>query len=270
MNDINPTPPEANNDVSSQQEQSPWPKTGKQLSARELRARRMLQQRSSQKSSNWTMGLVLLLVFFIGLGSGWLMWGRDTAIPGLNTQVNINQDVKRYNITIAGNPSQGPENAPITIVEFSDYQCPYCVRWYNEVYKRLLDTYKDKIRFVYRDFPLEFHPEAQPAAEAANCAGEQNAYWQYHDALFNEKYPLGSAAYSQYASDLGLNTDQFQKCISEHRYAEEITADMKFAYSVSVSSTPTFFINGLAVVGAQPYEVFQQIIDKELAGEISK
>jgi protein-disulfide isomerase len=270
MTDMTPTSPEANTDISIQPEQNSTPKPGKQLSARELRAQRMRQRRDNLKSTDWGMWLILPLVFLMGLGSGWLIWGRDASGANANTAVSVNQNVKRYTVPIDGNPSLGPEDAPITIVEFSDYQCPYCVRWYKEVHKRLLDTYKDKVRFVYRDFPLEFHPEALPAAEAANCAGEQNAYWPYYDALFGEKYPLGNQAYSQYAIELGLNTDQFQKCLSEHRYASEIQADIKFAYSVNVTSTPTFFINGLAVVGAQPFEVFQQIIDKELAGEISK
>jgi protein-disulfide isomerase len=179
--------------------------------------------------------------------------------------------LKRYDVPTAGNPSIGPENAPITLIEFSDYQCPYCESWYQEVYSRLLTDYKGKIRFVYRDFPLSsIHPEAQPAAEAANCAGEQNAYWQYHDALFGRKNGLGAAAYTQYASDLGLNVEQFKTCVSEHRYKSEVEADFNFASSLGVSSTPTFFLNGMVIVGAQPYEVFKQVIDKELAGEIKK
>jgi protein-disulfide isomerase len=199
------------------------------------------------------------------------MWGRSPAAPGAETQVTVNEDVKRYNVSLDNNPSIGPDNAPVTIVEFSDYQCPYCVRWYQEVYKRLMETYKGKIRFVYRDFPLySIHPEAGAAAEAANCAGEQNAYWQYHDALFGQKNGLGKASYLQYASELGLNTDQFGACMSEQRYKTEVDADFKYASSIGVSSTPTFFVNGLAVVGAQPFEVFQQLIDKELAGEIPK
>ena len=201
------------------------------------------------------------------------MWG----LPGYSTtttadnQVNVGPNVKRFNVPAGDNPTVGPDNAPVTIVEFSDYQCPYCVRWYQEVSAKLLENYKDKIRFVYRDFPLSsIHPEAQSAAEAAHCAGEQASYWPYHDALFGEKYGLGGTTYIKYASDLGLNVDQFTKCVSEHRYKNQVNANFTFGTTVGVSSTPTFFINGLAVVGAQPYEVFQQIIDKELAGEISK
>ena len=201
-----------------------------------------------------------------------MIWGNSAATNAEPTaQVTVNGDVKRYTVPDAGNPSKGPENAPVTIVEFSDYQCPFCTRWYNEVYSRLMQDYQGKIRFVYRDFPLySIHPEAGPAAEAANCAGEQNAYWQFHDALFQQKEGLGSAAYTTYATELGLNIDQFNQCVSEHRYKAEVDADYQYASKLGVSSTPTFFVNGLAVVGAQPYEVFKQLVDKELAGEIPK
>jgi protein-disulfide isomerase len=131
-----------------------------------------------------------------------------------------------------------------------------------------MKEYEGKIRFVYRDFPLtSIHPDAAPAANAANCAGEQNAYYAFHDALFSDKYGLGEAAYIQYATDLELDVDTFKTCLNEGRYASEVEADMQYGFSVGVSSTPTFYINGLAVVGAQPYEVFQQIIEKELAGK---
>jgi len=255
---------------------SPVGSTGKVLTAREMRAKRMLQGRGNPVPINWFRWLVLPVVFLLGLGAGWLVWGSG-GIPNLkadataDTQVKISPDVKRYDIPTDGDPSIGPDDAPITIIEFSDYQCPYCVRWYQEVHKRLMEAYKGKIRFVYRDFPLySIHPEAQAAAEAADCAGEQNAYWPFHDALFSHKNGLGSSAYLQYASELGLDTDQFGKCVSERRYKAEVDADFKFATKSGVSSTPTFFVNGLAVIGAQPFEVFQQIIEKELAGEIPK
>lgn len=233
-------------------------------------ARRSLRQ-VYPRPNTWTAWLALPVIFLLGLGSGWLMWGRSASTPTSDTQVTVKNDVKRYAVPEDGDPFLGPENAPITIVEFSDYQCPYCIRWYQEVYTRLMKDYQGKIRFVYRDFPLySIHPEAEPAAEAANCAGEQNVYWQFHDALFGQKNGLGNSAYTQYASELGLNMEQFKQCLSEHRYKSEVDADYKFASNLGVSSTPTFFVNGLAIVGAQPFEVFQQIIDKELAGEIPK
>jgi len=215
--------------------------------------------------------LVYPAVFLLGIGAGWLLWGRAAADPAQDSLVNVDQNVKRTSVQLDGDPVLGPDNAPITIVEFSDYQCPFCVKWHAEVFNQLMTDYKGKIRFIYRDFPLySIHPQAQSAAEAADCAGEQDAYWQFHNALFSEKYGLGNDAYTRYAAELGLNPDQFSQCVSEHRFKAEVEADFKYGSKIGVSSTPTFFVNGLAVVGAQPYEVFKELIDKELAGEIPK
>ena len=174
----------------------------------------------------------------------------------------------RYDIPIAGFYSLGLSDAPITIVEFSDYQCPFCQRWHAEVYEDLLAAYPGKIKFVYRNLPLtSIHADAQSAAEAAMCAGEQNVYWQYHDKLMSSQL-LGSGIYTQFAEELNLDMTTFESCVSTQKYKAVIQADSDFALDLGVQSTPTFFINGLAIVGAQPLNVFQQVIDKELAGEI--
>lgn len=208
--------------------------------------------------------IVPLVTFLVGLVFGWLIWGSSGTTAANPQQANAPE--KRYQVGIDNNPVEGPDNAPVTIIEFSDYQCPYCIKWYQEVYKQLMGTYKDKVRFVYRDFPLEsLHPEARPAAEAAGCAGEQGAYWQFHDALFSQKYELGRDSYLKYAADLGLDGTKFSQCLSEQRYSSEVDADIKAASQIGVNSTPTFFINGRILVGAQPFEAFQQYIDQELA-----
>jgi len=209
--------------------------------------------------------LLLPVVFSLGLGLGWLLWGAGSSETV--QQANDPGPAKRFDVALDDDYVLGPADAPITIIEFSDYQCPYCVRWYEQVYQLLMQEYAGKIRFVYRDFPLiSLHPDAAPAANAANCAGEQNAYYQFHDALFSNQLGLVRHAYIQYATSLGLDVDAFQTCLDEERYAGEVEADMRYGYSIGVSSTPTFYINGLAVVGAQPYEIFQQIIEQELAG----
>lgn len=206
--------------------------------------------------------LILPLVFLLGLGAGYLLWGRASA-----PAEEVTPGVRRADISPGNSPSLGPQDAPVTIIEFSDYQCPYCKLWHDEVFDRLLASYPGKIRFVYRHFPLSGHPEAQPAAEAAQCAGAQNAYWEYHDAIFGEQYGLGRSAYLQYAQDLGLNVVAFTTCLDDHRYQSMVEDDFDYALGKGVQSTPTFFINGIAVIGAQSYETFKQIIDQELAGE---
>ncbi len=216
---------------------------------------------------NWA---VVPLVFLLGLGAGWLLWGR-TPVDLSSEQVTIPQNVKRYNVPIAGSPSLGPADAPITLVEFGDYQCPFCREWYQNVYARLMKDYQGKIHFVFRDMPLtNIHPDAFSAAEAADCAGDQGAYWPYHDALFAQADGLGDAAYIKYAQSLGLDLQAFTTCIQDNRYQKQVQSNFDYALSIGVNSTPTFFINGLALVGAQPYEIFKQVIDQELAGKIPK
>jgi len=205
--------------------------------------------------------LMLPIIFMLGLGTGWLLWGGRVS----TTATTDSGGATRYTVAEAGNPAIGPEDAPVKIIEFSDYQCPYCKHWYDTVNSRLLKDYEGKIRFVYRDLPLtSIHPEAQGAAEAADCAGEQNAYWKYHDALFTASHGLGAQSYPQYAADLGLDVNAFNTCVAERRYQQEVNNDASVGVSMGLTGTPTFFINGLKVVGSQPYEVFQQIIDNEL------
>jgi protein-disulfide isomerase len=174
----------------------------------------------------------------------------------------------RYDIPTAGYPARGPSAAPITIVEFSDYQCPFCRRWHAEVSQELFAAYPGQIRLVYRNLPLtSIHPDAFSAAEAALCAGDQQAFWDYHDKLFGGEL-LGTGVYLQYARDLNLDLKAFEACLDDRKYQDTIQSDSDFAINLGVRSTPTFFVNGLAIVGAQPLEVFRQVIDKELAGEI--
>ena len=226
--------------------------------------------------------VMIIAAFTMGVLAGYFIWGRDGSapapVPVAAQEAPIQneaaaaageQNVTRYDIPTEGFPYEGPEDAPIVIVEFSDFQCPYCTKWHNETYKLLLEAYPDQIKLVYRNFPLtSIHPDALLSAEAAMCAGDQEQYWDYHEALFESKYGLGIDALKLYAEELGLDTDAFNSCLDGHDYQEFVRADMNFAAELGVSSTPTFFINGLAVVGAQPIQVFQQIVDSELAGEI--
>jgi protein-disulfide isomerase len=219
-----------------------------------------------------------VLAFATGVLLGYVVWGVDTASTQASSAASgtviegpaaeQQQEFTRYDIPTENAYAIGPADAPITIVEFSDFQCPFCRRWHDEVYEPLLASYPGQIRLVYRNFPLtSIHPDAMSAAEAAMCAGEQDAFWPYHEKLFSNE-TLGNTTYMQYAQDLGLNMGTFESCIEDHKYQQDIQADSDFAINLGIRSTPTFFINGLAIVGAQPLDVFKQVIDKELAGEI--
>ena len=205
--------------------------------------------------------MLIPVAFFLGLGGGYLAWG--TAQPSDAAAA----PVRRVTVSTDGQPSIGPSNAPVTIVEFSDYQCPYCQVWYQQVYQQLLSSYPNKIRFVYRDLPLPMHPEAIPAAQAADCAGEQGAYWKYHDALFTQQYGLSRAAYEQYAAGLGLDGTAFSTCLDSQRYLSKVQANASDAASVGLNSTPSFVINGRVLIGALPFADFKAVVDEELAAK---
>ena len=225
-----------------------------------------------------------VLTFFAGILVGYMIWGTGL-LSGLGINSNGAAQVEgpvveapvtaepsyiRYDVPSEGFYSRGPGDAPITIVEFSDYQCPFCRKWHDEVSQDLFAAYPGKIRLVFRNLPLtSIHPDAFSAAEAALCAGEQDAYWDFHDKLFGGEL-LGTNVYLQYARDLSLEVTSFEACLNSRKYQDEIQADSDFALNLGVRSTPTFFINGLAIVGAQPLDVFKQVIDQELAGEIPK
>jgi protein-disulfide isomerase len=227
--------------------------------------------------------VLTVLAFAAGVLLGYVVWGMDSAAGTVATTDQTSngasgavveapaaaqQEFKRYDIPTENAYALGPADAPITIVEFSDYQCPFCRRWHAEVYKPLFAAYPGQLRLVYRNLPLtSLHPDAMSAAEAAMCAGEQDAYWPFHEKLFSSE-TLGNSTYIQYAQDLKLNMGTFESCLSDHKYQQSVQADSDFAINLGIRSTPTFFINGLAIVGAQPLEVFKQVIDKELAGEI--
>lgn len=230
--------------------------------------------------------VLVLLAFGVGVLVGYVAWGRNSVAGGQAVMVVTATPPPTaapvvYDISTEGAQSIGPADAPITIVEFSDYQCPYCYRWEKEVHDALLAAYPDKIRFVYRNFPLSFHQNAFASAEAALCAGDQDAYWKFHDVLFNSQDILNNQAgtildqsqYNQFASDLGLDVTAFEDCMTTHKYQKFIEADMAYAASLpndsdgsaAVGGTPTFFINGHRLGGAYPIEYFKQIIDAELA-----
>jgi protein-disulfide isomerase len=221
----------------------------------------------------------------LGILVGFLVWGLNPASPpatatapvvqetgqasGVEDLASQLENLPRYDVTISeDDPIKGNEDAPITIIEFADFQCPFCQRHAEETYPRLIEQYGDQIRFVYKDFPLSsIHPEAYPSALAAQCAQAQNKFWEYHDLLYSARLELGRETYLAYAEELGLDVAAFTTCLDDQTYAETVQEDYNFGQELGVSSTPTFFVNGVAVVGAQPYEVFAEIIDFELGAD---
>jgi len=162
----------------------------------------------------------------------------------------------------------GNKNAEVTIIEFSDYECPFCLKFYTETLPLLKKDYIDtgKVKLVYRDFPLDIHPNAQKSAEAAECvravAGSSNeAYFKMHDIIFKNQQQLSNEALKKWAKDLGYNIDS---CLDSGKMEQEVLKDLQDGLSYGVSGTPGFFINGKVLEGAQPYSVFKQIIDGEL------
>jgi protein-disulfide isomerase len=184
--------------------------------------------------------------------------GQDR--PSLAEQALIK---KRYEIQADGYPSIGPESAPIVIVEFSDFNCQYCGLFARTTLPVLRSKYSKDIRFVYRHAPLG-PASSFDAARASMCAYDQESFWEYHDALFENQNRLGVELYAEIATRLELDLPAFSTCLENDDHAELIETDLEFALTTGIRGTPTFFINGLALVGAQPVEVFTEIIDAEL------
>ncbi len=190
---------------------------------------------------------------------------REAFLRQLHAKADVVISVEgpRVQVEAGAAPRRGVVSAPVTIVEFSDFQCPYCKRA-QPALKQILSRYGDKISLVFKDLPLNIHPQAQPAAEAARCASEQGKFWQYHDELF-EAAQLEPDLYVKIAGKLGLDLDAFAACRQSGRYGTALKNDIQYAFTVGATSTPSFFINGISLSGAQPVEAFTSIIDAELA-----
>lgn len=170
-----------------------------------------------------------------------------------------------YRVDVSGDddPSRGIAVAPVTVVMFFDFQCGYCDRA-RPTMDQLLELYPNSIRVVYRDYPIPKHPRAQRMAEAANCANEQGRYFEYADALFAQMRRTDDADLLARATEVGLDFPRFQQCLDSGRYAAEVQADFRDGQAVGVSGTPAFFVNGRLISGAQPVDVFIELIDEEL------
>jgi protein-disulfide isomerase len=167
-------------------------------------------------------------------------------------------------VPITGAPFKGSEKAPVTIVKFEDFECPFC-KTVQPTLAAVLKKYEGKVRLVHKDLPLEqIHPQAQLAAEAARCAGEQGKFWDYHDALYGNSPKLGAGELKSYAKQVGLNAAPFDQCLASGKYKAAVQKDLAEGAQLGVTGTPSFFINGREISGALPVESFAAIIDEEL------
>jgi protein-disulfide isomerase len=183
-------------------------------------------------------------------------------------KVDMKLEPVRVEVAATG-PAHGPASAPVTIVEFSDFQCPYCSRLTPTI-KQVEQKYGDKVRVVFRQYPLPMHPNAQKAAEASLCALDQGKFWEMHDAMFGDQNSLGVDQLKATAAKLGLNADKFNKCLDSGEKAASIQADQKAGSEAGVSGTPAMFVNGRFINGAVPIDQITNVVDDELRRAGSK
>jgi len=244
------------------------------------------EQNQGHAPSQAVIVLITAVFFFVlGYGAAWL--ALSTAV---REQADLRQTVRTavaeafseldlsamaaaateeapqvLDVSVDDDPALGPEDAPIVIVEFSDFRCGYCGRFHSQTYEPLMSQYEGLIRFVYRDFPVVGGERAALAAECVHDQGE-DLFWEYHDVLFTNQQSLTSdETLLSLAAELGVDTEAMATCLADEVHADEVQKDIADGMALGVRGTPAFFINGRPVVGSQPLAVFQQIIDAELA-----
>ncbi len=193
--------------------------------------------------------------------------GTSVALGSAPTQPPLllaTASADRVAVPIDNSPTLGPDTAPVTLVEFGEYQCPFCKRFHDQVLPALLKQYDGKLRFVFRSYPVRaIHVYAESAAEAARCARDQQKFWEYQDLLFQDTQRLARTDLLAYAGQVRLDMKQFQDCLESGRHAPDVERDYQAGVTLGVSGTPTFFINGRLLTGAQPLAVFTAVIDAE-------
>jgi len=205
-----------------------------------------------------------------------VLYSNGTFKPGTAQIVpngQVQQPGAKVDVSADDDAVLGNKNAKVTIIEFSDYQCPFCRTFWKDSLSQIIKDYVNtgKAKFIYRDYPLSFHPMAVPSAQAAECADDQGKYWDMHDKMFSEQTKLGQGTVTYTVQDLkkwavqiGLDANKFNQCLDSGKYKAEVEKDFADGQAAGVSGTPTTFINGRSLVGAQPYATFKAIIEEEL------
>ena len=192
---------------------------------------------------------------------------REKYVDSLRAKANVAVRLQSPKVEVAYDPARvrGDAKAPVTIVEFSDFQCPFCQKA-EPILKALLAKYNGQVKLAFLDFPMRsMHSQAQIAAEAARCAEQQGKFWQYHDVLFADQTKLDEAGLAQSARSLGLDENSFQSCLKSGKFKAQIEQDVQEGTKAGVAGTPAFFIDGISLNGVQPEAEFEKIIDTELA-----
>ncbi len=219
------------------------------------------------KKHHMYLALGVVLGFGVGYATAMALSGRAAVAPAPAAIAALPTfaELTSVEVQIEGRPYRGPDDAPVTLLEFTDYECPFCAQHFRQTYPGLLSEYEGKLKYVIRNFPLSsIHPQAQRAAEAAECAEEQGRFWEYHDLLFQRAPALGMEHLTAYAAEVGLDVERFDDCLESGRKADVVAADFDAGLSYGVSGTPTFFINGRRVGGALSLDEFESYIDAAL------
>ncbi|MDP3918688.1 MAG: DsbA family protein [Nanoarchaeota archaeon] len=209
--------------------------------------------------------VVILLLQVNGISNTLNSITGDVVIDDTDIPAAVDDgEVDVIEIDIEGDPVKGDlDKAKVVIVEFSDFQCPFCGRATPTI-EALVEKYGDDIAIVFKDFPLGFHENAQNAAEAAECADEQGLFWEYHDVLFDNQGALDQDSLIAYADDVGLDVEEFTTCLNSGAMEDEVSEDYNAGVEAGVRGTPAFFVNGVLISGAQPQSVFEAEIEKYL------
>ena len=211
------------------------------------------------------LALLTAMGFYVGRLAFLLRSGELTPQELFGEDFVPTQSGQKATLATSDDPSLGPRDAKVIIVEFADFQCPYC-KEVQPVIKEILRDYGDKILFIYRDFPLaDSHPQALMAAIAGQCAHEQGKFWEMHDKIFANQAEITEVNLKTYAVQIGLNSIQFGSCLQSEKYLSEIEEDWQAGYDACVRGAPTFFINGYRLAGVIPFNTFEQIIVSELS-----
>lgn len=188
----------------------------------------------------------------------------EESLPEEDSLVPAEPGSEVVEVDIDDDPTYGLQDAKVKIIEFSDFECPFCSRNVATMDK-IKEEYRDQVSFTFRDYPLDFHENAKIASLASQCAFEQKKFWEYYEKLFENQDALASSHLKAYAKELKLDENKFNDCLDSKKYEDEVEKDIADGVDAGVTGTPATFINGRKVVGAQPYEVFKKIIDEELA-----